>query len=75
MHPSPARSGFRWNRKKYRRAAHLARFFTRVIELPADPPQLLRRYFELWEDHPQKGDPLLTPMRYRDHYLGDDIPF
>lgn len=69
-----ARRRFRWTRDRYRKAAHLSRFFSRwLYELPGDPPRLLQRYFELWERHPQRDDPLLTPVRYR--YERDDIPF
>ena len=69
-----ARRRFRWTRERYRKARHLARFFSRfVYELPSEPPRLLQRYFELWQRHPQRDDPLLQPVRYR--YERDDIPF
>ena len=69
-----ARRKFRWTRERYRKAQHLSRFFSRwVYDLPSDPPRLLQRYFELWERHPQRDDPLLQPVRYR--YERDDIPF
>jgi hypothetical protein len=70
-----ARRRFRWTRERYRKAQHLARFFSRwVYELPGEPPRLLQRYFELWERHPQRDDPLLQPVRYR--YDRDmEIPF
>lgn len=69
---------FRWTRARYRKAASLARYFARhVYELPSDPPALVQRYFELWERHPRRDDPLLTPFRYRACFAGltDDIPF
>lgn len=69
-----ARRRFRWTRERYRKAQHLSRFFSRLgYDLPSDPPRLLQRYFELWERHPQRDDPLLQPVRYR--YERDDIPF
>lgn len=68
------RRRFRWTRERYRKAQHLARFYGRwVYELPSEPPRLLQRYFELWERHPQRDDPLLQPVKYR--YERDDIPF
>jgi hypothetical protein len=67
---------FKWTRAKYRRAESLARFFGRhIYELPEQPPEQLRRYFELWERHPQSLDPLLIPMRARVRYNRGDIPF
>jgi hypothetical protein len=68
---------FHWNRKRYRKAQHLSRFFGRwVYDLPSDPPELLRRFYELWERHPQRDDPLLTPFEWRRHSLDrDEIPF
>jgi len=64
---------FRWTRKRYRKADSLARFMTRhLYDLP-EQPRILRRYFELWDLHPQREDPLLTPVCYR--YDRDDIPF
>lgn len=69
-----ARRRFRWTRERYRKAQRLSRFFSRLVyDLPSDPPRLLQRYFELWERHPQRDDPLLQPVRYR--YERDDIPF
>jgi hypothetical protein len=68
--------GFRWTRAKYRKAAHLARFFSRFIyHLPHEKPALLERYFELWERHPQGVDPLTEPLSWRLSRLSDDIPF
>lgn len=69
-----ARRRFRWTRERYRKAQNLARFYSRwLYELPSEPPLLLRRYFALWERHPQRDDPLLQPVRFR--YDRDDIPF
>lgn len=64
---------FRWTRAKYRRAQHLARLLPRVNYSQSDAPDIVQRYFTLWERYPSYGDPLLTPMRYR--YELDDIPF
>lgn len=69
-----ARHRFRWTRERYRKAQHLSRFFARwVYELQSEPPRLLQRYFDLWERHPQRNDPLLQPLAYR--HDRDDIPF
>lgn len=65
-----------WTRARYRKASSLSRYFARwVYELPSEPPALLQRFFELWEQHPQKPDPLRQSMRYRPRYNRDDIPF
>ena len=66
---------FKWSRDRYRKAHHLARLFSRwdCQQLPSEPPDLLRRYFELWERHPQHNDPLLMPLKYR--YDTSGIPF
>lgn len=70
-----ARRRFRWTRERYRKASHLARFYSRwVYDLPSEPPRLLKRYFELWESRPQRDDPLLQPLRYR-FDLDGEIPF
>ena len=69
---------FIWTREVYQDAARLGRFFTHYAgELPPQPPALLQRYFDLWERHPQRPDPLLTPMMERPHYAYalDGIPF
>ena len=67
---------FRWTRAKYRKAAHLARFFDRFIyHLPREKPALLQHYFDLWERHPQNADPLSEPLRWRLSRLSDEIPF
>jgi len=73
-----ARRSFRWTRERYRKAAHLARYFSRyVYDLPSDPPSLLHRYWELWGRHRQRDDPLLQSVRARLIRLrdDDDIPF
>lgn len=73
------RPRFRWTRSRYRKAASLARYFLRhVYELPSDPPTMIRRYWDLLEKHPQRDDPLDTPLRVRLARLSDDdsdIPF
>lgn len=71
------RRPFRWTRERYRKAAHLSRYFARhVYDLPSDAPALLERYWELWARHPQGNDPLLLPLRSRRRFLeADDIPF
>lgn len=71
-----ARKRFRWTRRRYEKARELARFMDRhLCELPDQMPDLLRRYVELWERHPQNDDPLLIPMLRRPAYCRDDIPF
>jgi hypothetical protein len=68
------RRRFRWTRERYRKAQHLSRFFARwMYELPSEPPPLLQRYFELWERHPQRDDPLLAPLSMR--FPDPDVPF
>lgn len=70
------RKRFRWTRSNYRAAHSLARFIGRhLYELHHQPP-LLRRYFELWDRHPQRDDQLRMPLSWRPHYNdGDSIPF
>jgi hypothetical protein len=72
-----ARKRFRWTRKTYKHADWLARFMGRHLYELHDQPNLLRRYFELWDRHPQRDDPLTMPMNLREPYRsrGDDIPF
>lgn len=72
------RRGFRWTRETYKRASSLCRFMNRnIYYLPPDPPRLVKRFFDLWEKHPQSDDPLERPMLSREHYSGLDssIPF
>ena len=66
---------FKWSRGLYRKAHHLFRLFGRwdCKQLPSDPPELLRRYFDLRERHRQQDDPLLVPLKYR--YDRNGIPF
>ncbi len=59
------RSRFKWNRKTYKMASHLARLINRFDHLPSQQPEILRRYFELWDRHPQREDFLLTPVKQR----------
>lgn len=69
---------FRWTRERYRKADSLARYFARhVYDLPSEPPELVRRLFELQERHPQHADPLLTPLRGRlnARAVFDEVPF
>lgn len=73
-----ARRRFRWTRKEYEHAAWLSRFTGRhLYELPEQPPDLLRRYWELWERRPQHDDPLLESARHRLNRKQDtdEIPF
>ena len=67
------RKPFRWTRAKYKRAHHLARFLSRVHGLSYKSPALVERYIELWEQHPQFEDPLLTPYTWRRPV--DDFPY
>ncbi len=73
------RRRFRWTRERYRKAAHLSRYFARhVYDLPSEPPAILRRLWELWSRHPQRDDPLQRPLRarlYERRSFDDSIPF
>lgn len=64
---------FRWTRRKYRHAQHLARLLNRWNVMPDSMPDIVRRYFDLWEEYRETGDPLMTPLRFR--YDREDIPF
>jgi len=71
---------FRWTRKSYERAHHLARLVNRMQYLPDEPPALVQRYFDLWAEHERKcdyaRDPLTESLDYRlSRFKGDDIPF
>jgi len=69
-----ARKRFKWTRKAYQHAAWLSRFMARhVRELPDQPPDLLRRYWELWQRYPERGDPLAQALAER--YPERDLPF
>ncbi len=70
-----SRNRFRWTRKTYKQAAWLARFMGRHLYELGEQPNLLRRYFELWDRHPQKEDLLLMPVRQRLNCWSDEIPF
>lgn len=67
------RRRFRWSRAKYREAHREARIYYGVGFMHHSEPSLVRRYRELWEEHPQGDDPLLTPLRWR--HPGDEVPF
>lgn len=72
------RRRFRWTRERYRKAAHLSRYFARhIYDLPSEQPELLRLFGELWARHPQRDDPLTVPMLCREPYVSreDDVPF
>lgn len=75
------RRRFRWTRALYRQASSLARL------LAAYPyhgrgegrePLLVRRFYRLWDEHPQRDDTLGRVPAWRrlkeSRYL-DDIPF
>lgn len=70
---------FRWSRKTYRKAHHLARLLDRMGFYSPQTPTLLRRFWELWEQHPTGRDPFDTPVRCRLNAFkrgeDDDIPF
>lgn len=65
---------FRWTRALYRRAHREARRYDGVGYLYHGEPALVRRYRELWDQHPQGVDPLLTPLQWR-RPPDDGIPF
>jgi hypothetical protein len=64
---------FRWTRESYRHAKQLARLLNRYLDLPDHPPAIVRRYWELWERYPERGDPLLIPLSQRRQ--DSEIPF
>jgi hypothetical protein len=69
---------FRWTRKTYRHADHLNRLLARYMDLPDHPPAIVRRYWELWQRHPQREDPLrfhIPPHVRLAARRDDDIPF
>ncbi|MCU7372801.1 hypothetical protein PEC18_18540 [Paucibacter sp. O1-1] len=73
-----SRSRFRWTRKSYKHAHWLARFMGRHLYELHHQPNLLRRYFELWERHPQKDDPLKRLVQFRleeRRWQDDGLPF
>ena len=68
---------FRWTRSKYKHAHHLARLIPRLWNEPrgylsSDPPLIVQRYFDLWQDYRSHGDPLLVPLHMR---YDPEIPF
>lgn len=70
------RSRFKWSRKTYKHANHLSRLMARLVDLPCEPPLLLRRYWELWERHKQHDDPMVNSnVRRRLDMIRCDIPF
>lgn len=73
MSAPKGRSDFRWTRERYYRAHHLSRFLLRLNGYGFAPPPLVQRLMDLYALHPEKGDPLTTPIQYR--YDRDDIPF
>mgnify|MGYP001252640996 CR=1 FL=1 len=71
-------STFIWTRRRYRKASSLARYFARhIYDLPGEPPRILQRLFALLEEHPQREDQLLRPLRARldARRYDDSIPF
>lgn len=64
---------FRWTRALYRRAHREARVYDGYGFMYHGEPALVRRYRELWDQHPQHDDPLLLPPWRR--YPLDDEPF
>jgi hypothetical protein len=60
-----SRKRFRWTRKSYAHAAWLTRFAGRHLYDVYQTPDAVRRYFELWDRHPQKDDPLLRHVKHR----------
>lgn len=62
---------YRWTRKSYKRAHHLSRLLRRVA-FGRSEPAIVKRYIELWEQHPHWGDPLAIPLVFR---YQNDIPF
>lgn len=68
---------FHWTRKSYKQAAQIARLLSRYLDLPDHPPAIVRRYWELWERHPQHPDPLEMPLsrRLAEYGSSDGLPF
>lgn len=71
------RHRFRWTRKSFQHARHLARLLGNFRDLPDEPPAVVRRYWKLLERYPQRDDPLLTPFEWRPSVIArtDDVPF
>lgn len=72
-----SRQRFRWTRKLYREADSMSRFLSGYPYWAHErAPMLLRRYWALWEKHPQSDDRLLTPVQWRyPTWCPDGIPF
>lgn len=64
----------RWTRDLYRLANREARRYDGIGFMYHGVPALVRRYRELWDQHPQGVDPLLTPLRWR-RPPDNDVPF
>lgn len=64
---------FRWTRERYRRAHHLSRLLSNLLDWRSQPPPLVQRYIELWDQYPQHADPLEVPIVYR--RCKDSVPF
>lgn len=70
------RKPFRWTRALYRRAARETRVYESYGFMYHGEPGIVRRYRELWEQHPQAQDPLRDPLRYRlQRRYDDEVPF
>ena len=65
---------FRWTRALYRRAHREARVYDGYGFMYYGESALVRRWRELWDQHPQGVDPLLTPLQWR-RPPDDGIPF
>jgi hypothetical protein len=64
---------FKWTRERYYRAHHLSRLLMRLNGYGYAPPPLVQRLIDLYALHPEKHDPLTTPIEWR--YDRCDIPF
>lgn len=70
------RRRFHWTRALYRKAFREARTYDSVGFMYHGPSALVRRYRELWEQHPQGDDPLTRHISWRyPRYEDDGIPF
>lgn len=64
-----------WTRSRYRAAASLRRFSDRhPYDRNWDDHPLLRAFNDLWDQHPQREDPLLLP-RWMRYLSSNEIPF
>ena len=69
---------FRWRSPETRMQMYLETVIAREdhakeVKLFGLGPLLLQRYWDLWERHPQRDDPLTKPLSWR--HRSDDIPF